>query len=304
MRCAVIDVGSNSVLLTVADENGNPILELDRVTALGEGLNTSKRLRYDAMERTARAVCDFRKTAEEMGAERVIAVGTMALRVASNSGDFLKLINNLCGIEIKIISGDEEAKLSYEAAVSSLKLSGSTVVADIGGRSTDIACGEDGNLVRTYSLDLGALKILEGSHLNFKEALHLSDIQRLQNEIFEYLSENLLKTTPQNFVIIGGTATNLAAMKLQLRQYDPAKVHGLELSRASIEELLKKLISMPISARRKLIGLQPERAEVIIPGTVIILALMDFYGQDYAIVSDRGLRHAILARCYSDKLKR
>ena len=304
MRCAVIDVGSNSVLLTVGDENGTPILELDRVTALGEGLNYSNELSREAMERTAQAICEFKNIAEKMGAQKIIAVGTMALRQASNAEDFIKIVENLCNVSIRVISGTEEAKLSYLAAVSSLKLSNTTVVADIGGRSTDIAIGEGESLIHTESLDLGALKILEASNLDFKESLNYQEIHNLRKDVLGYLKKNLDRVVPNNFVIVGGTATNLATMKLQLEKYDPEKVHGLRLSKNSIEALLKRLISLPLTERKKIRGLQPERAEVIIPGTTIILALMDFYGQETAIVSDRGLRHAVLKQCYDSKLNR
>jgi len=160
MRCAVIDVGSNSVLLSIGDEKGEPIFELDRVTALGEGLNNSKKLKASAIRRTAVAVCELKSIAEQYGAQKIIAVGTMALRIATNARDFIKAVKDLCGINIRVISGDEEAKLSFEAATTSLNLKGKLIVSDIGGRSTEIACGEDGELYYSKSLDIGAMPFL------------------------------------------------------------------------------------------------------------------------------------------------
>ncbi len=298
MKCAVIDIGSNSVLLTVSDDEGRIILDLDRVTKLGEGLGESSYLRPEAMERTVNATCKFYKLAIEHGAEKIIAVGTMALRMAKNRDVFLLKVKEKCGLNIKVLSGKEEAQLSFEAAISSLQIQKQNIeVFDVGGKSTEIIVGENGNPAYLKSINLGALTLLETSKIDFRKPVSEDQLKKLEKLTMNILSKSFPLLDAEVIVGIGGTVTNLAAIKLGLREYDRNKVHGLKVQVNEIINILKILASQPIEYRKIIAGLQPERAELIIPGLIIVLSILRLSGINELIVSDRGFRHAILKSC-------
>ncbi len=299
MICAVIDIGSNSVLLTLSDESGNVVLDLDEVTKLGEGLSVAPFLRLEAIKRTVDTVCEFYKLARERGATKVIAVGTMALRIAKNNKEFLKEVKNQCGLEIKILSGEEEARLSYEAAVTSLVSPGQSVaVFDVGGKSTEIIIGKGKTPQYLKSIDIGALTLLETSNIDFKKSINEIQLKKLKWRAEHILSPLIPKVRVAKAIGIGGTVTNLAAIKLGLTEYDGNKVHGLKIHYIEIVNILKILSSQPVELRRMVAGLQPERAELIIPGLSIVLAILNILGKDELTISDRGLRHALLKKCH------
>ncbi len=299
MICGVIDIGSNSVLLVVG-EGDKVIFDADRVTRLGEGLNLSKRLKFEAMTRTASAVCEFKNLALKMGAKKVLAVGTMALRMAENAGEFVDLVRKKCSIDVKILSGEEEASLSFRGAVQSLDLKGRVTVSDIGGRSTEIAVGEGNRVEYLKSFSIGALTLMEKFSLGqspiFLNTLH---------EMIEYSRQTMkgISIRADHLVGIGGTITNLAAIRLKLKTYDPQKVHGLILSHDEIYSITLDLSSKPVQKRREVVGLQPERADTIVPGSAIILGLMEALNFDRIVVSDRALRHALLWDCSREARK-
>lgn len=297
MICAVIDIGSNSVLLTVSDESGKVLLDLDEVTKLGEGLSKTPYLKSEAIKRTVNTVCKFHKLALDHGAVKVIAVGTMALRVAKNKEYFLIKVANQCGLNVRILSGGEEARLSFEAAVSSLQHSNQSAVFDVGGRSTEIVIGKDGKPEYLKSIDIGALTLLETSNIDFKKSISQKQLEKLQQRAANILSQFLPTSKVENLIGIGGTITNLAAIKLGLTKYDGNKVDGLKIHFKEIVSILKILSSQPVEIRKMVAGLQPQRAELIIPGLTIVLSILHLFGRDELIVSDRGLRHVLLEKC-------
>ena len=299
MICAVIDIGSNSVLLIVSNQSGNIVLDIDEVTKLGEGLSKTPFLRPEAIKRTVDAVCKFYRLARERGATRVIAVGTMALRVAKNSEEFLQEVKNQCDLEVKILSGEEEARLSYEAAVTSLvNIDQPVAVFDVGGKSTEIIIGVGKVPKYLKSVDIGALTLLEISNIDFKKSVSEIQLKELMRRAEHFLSPFISQARVEKTIGIGGTVTNLAAIKLGLTKYEGNRVHGLKISYTEIISILKILSSQPVELRRMVSGLQPERAELIIPGLSIVLAILNLFGQDELIVSDWGLRHALLSKCH------
>ncbi len=295
MICGIIDIGSNSVLLVVGDQ-GKIILDLDSVTRLGEGLNSSKELKPEAIKRTVTTVCKFKRIAEKYGAQKVLAVGTMALRMAENSKEFENSLLKECDLRVRILTGDEEARLSFRGAVESLDLAGKIATSDIGGRSTEIAIGEDGNAEFVKSLDIGALTLMEKFNIG-TDPIPPDTLLEMIDFAGDKISEVLGKVQADHLVGIGGTITNLAAIKLKLESYDPDKVHGLKLSYGEISEIIYSLASLPLEDRKNTSGLQPERADTIIPGTAIVLGIMKTLEFNEITVSDRALRHALLADC-------
>lgn len=290
MMCGVIDIGSNSVLLVVGEEN-RILLDEDRVTRLGEGLNHSKRLKMEAMIRTSQVVCEFKNTARKIGAQKVIAVGTMALRMAENAPEFLELVKERCSLDVRILSGEEEAILSFRGAYHSLNLKGRVAVADIGGRSTEVATGDGEKIEFIRSFNIGALTLLE-------HFLHTDTLEIMIDYSMKTFSSAEIRS--DHLAGIGGTITNLAAIKLRMETYNPDRVHGLILTYGEIYEIASKLASMTQLERKKVKGLQPRRVDTIVPGSAIVLGLMKALGFDRIVVSDRGLRHALLKDCSSE----
>lgn len=296
-RFAVIDLGTNSVKVHVAerDDTGHwrRVLDRSEVTRLGEGLAETGRIAPVAQERTLAAFSGMVEEARRLGAERVVAVGTMGMRSATNSESFIAAVRDACGITIEVIGGDEEARLAYLAVEESLGIPGGTlVVFDTGGGSTQVTLGRDGRILERFSLNLGAARLTERFGLAGPVSRPVLDqaLAAIAGELGRL--DGLPR--PDALVGMGGAVTNLTAVSLALSPYDPDRIQGATLERAEVVRQIDRYAALQSADRQAIPGLQPGRAEVILAGALVVLTLMDKLGQGWVSVSDRGLRHGVL----------
>ena len=256
----VIDVGSNSVRLLISNGKQS-ILKKVNITKLAEGLSGGSKLQLSAIERTARAVCMFADFAKDYGAGEILVFATAAVRQADNGADFVNRVKELCGLKVDVISGELEAEIGLLGALCGRDGG----IVDIGGASTEISVLRGGKCVYSKSLPIGSVKITE-AYGQDEEVVDLF----VRSKVSDYGSVPEAK-----FYGIGGTATSIAAVILALDPYDPEKTNGFVLKKDQVLELKNRLFSMSVDARKKIKGLQPERAEVISGGVAILCAIMD-----------------------------
>lgn len=296
-RFAVIDLGTNSVKLHVAERDAagqwTRVLDRSEVTRLGEGLAETGRIGPAAQQRTLDAIRGMVADARRLGVEQVVAVGTMGMRSAANSDDFIAAVRDGCGLTIEVIGGDEEARLAYLAVQQSLGIpGGSVVVFDTGGGSTQVTLGRDGRILERFSLNLGAARLTERFGLAGPATRETLDaaLAAIGGELGRLDSV----ARPDALVGMGGAVTNLTAVSLRLSPYDPDRIQGATLTRTEVEGQIARYAALDAEGRRAIPGLQPGRAEVILAGALVVLTLMDKLSQDRLSVSDRGLRHGVL----------
>lgn len=272
MKYGVIDVGSNSVRLMMSSD-GKTIYKRIEITKLAQGLADSFFLNAQAIERTALAVSKFYDLAKSEKADKVYVFATAAVRQAVNGQDFVLRVKKLCGLEVDVISGENEALIGALGALNG-KDGG---VIDVGGASAEIIVINGGKAVYSKSIEIGAVKLFELFNDN-EERLS----EYIQNKLKSY--GNVPKA---DFVCIGGTATSVASVLQQLKHYDPCKVDGYRIARECLGFLADKLIGMSIEDRKSLFGLQPERAEVIASGVVLLHKIINFLDVNSVIVSEK-----------------
>jgi len=301
MRLAAIDIGTNSTKMTVADvsESGalTVVSEVSEVTRLGEGVDASKRLNEAAMERTLAAVTQYAADARSLGAEEVLGAGTSALRDAANGPDFLASAKLRAGVEIQIISGDREAQLAYAAVRSDASLGipadAILLVFDIGGGSTELILGNQTGAGRHASLNVGAVRLTERFlHSDPPTAEEMQEATAFVRSAFQAFE--LPETLPR-IAGIGGTALNIAAVMTGLLSPDPDAVHALTITHSAVAEARARFASVPVIERRKIPGLEPKRADIIVAGTLILDCLLTYFSADSFLLSARGLRYGLLA---------
>jgi exopolyphosphatase / guanosine-5'-triphosphate,3'-diphosphate pyrophosphatase len=281
MRVGVVDLGTNSTRLLVADVNDGRVDEVAReltITRLGEGVDRRRKLLPAPVARVRNVLSDYRRELEQLGAERVLAIGTSAVRDADNGEAFLGEVEWSYGFKSRLLSGEEEAELTRRGVSNGRVLGDETVVLDVGGGSTELITAND-----RVSIDLGCVRLTER---------HLHSDPPTPEELDEAagaVREALPDWSPKDAIGVAGTVTSLAA--LELGGYDPERTHGYRLSRESVERQLERLASLPLAERRELPGLEPERAPVIVAGAVIVREFLDRYGLDELEASERDLLH-------------
>ena len=292
---AAIDIGTNSVRLLVADcQSGRivPLVKEQRTTRLGQGVHHLGRLQPDAMERTLEAIAALAATAEQRRADEVIAVATSAVRDAANGPEFMQLCRAKTGVTVQILSGAEEARLSFNGALQGRTASGRQLVIDIGGGSTELAFGGERGLQYVHSLNVGAVRLKDIFSAGANGVVtNIPEIQRYVTGAIKALPPLAL---PDSVTGVGGTITSLAAIAQQLIAYDSEKVHGYYLDTACVNRLLTTLAAMPLTERKKTAGLQPERADIIVYGIVILAAILGELGSDGLTVSELDILEGIL----------
>ena len=296
MKLAAIDCGTNTVLLTIAEAVGGtlvPIVEHAEITRLGEGLARSGVLSEPAIARTVAVFERYTEMISSHGCERVLAVGTEALRRASNGADAVRAIDGVLArvhARLEIIAGQREAQLSYDAVRASFpKLMGPRTVVDIGGGSTELIVG-DQEIEGVISLPIGSVVLTE--------SLLAGDPPTSDERaaLLGTIDEKLESAPPLRGTVVGiaGTVTTFAAIVLGMTDYDATRVHGLRLSLADLEREVERLGVMRLDDRRRTPGLQPKRADVIYAGGVILSRILRRAKADQCIVSDRGIRWGLL----------
>ncbi|MBP6333164.1 MAG: Ppx/GppA family phosphatase [Aminivibrio sp.] len=298
---AVIDVGTNSIKFHAARKKADGSLEtvLDKndIARLGEGLRETGLISPEALERNALSVAAFAEKAKELGAVPEI-VGTMALRTAKNAADFASRVKELTGLDVRIIPGEEEARLSYLAVLSGLPLAGGELVTfDTGGGSTEFVYGRGTEMVRKFSVPLGAVRITEEFFAD--DPVRPGSVDAAVKEIRSSLTGGGVLGSPEAIVGMGGTVTSLASVKFKMETYDPDVVQGSVLTLAELKDMAAMFASMTLEERKGVTGLQPKRADVILAGTCIVCVILELLGAPSFTVSDRGLRHGLAYELFS-----
>jgi exopolyphosphatase/guanosine-5'-triphosphate,3'-diphosphate pyrophosphatase len=299
-RLATIDLGTNTVRVLVVEANGQdwwPLYQAQRVTRLGEGQAAAGRLLDDPMRRTVDTVAEFIAAAERLGAPEVHVVATSAVREAPNRDDFVARVRAATGHGVRVVSGKDEARLTLAGVVAGLPaLGGSFTLFDIGGGSTEFVLARDGRPARTASLRLGVVPLCE--RFTGAGPVAPDSFARMQREVERCLTEDLppeiaAAAAP---VLVGtaGTVTTLAALDLGLRAYDADRVQAHVLRRAAVERWLARLGALTLEQRGRVPCIESGRADVLVPGIVICLAIMERLGHESLVVSDRGLREGIV----------
>ncbi len=295
MRIATIDIGTNCVLLLVAETKGGaltPVVERATITRLGEGVDRNRCLLPEACERTLACLSDYGRTLRDLGVVHLDAVGTSAMRDAAGGARFVARAADTLGVAPRVIDGNEEARLTFAGALSGLPVTGKVMVFDIGGGSTEIVVGEVGpsgrSIASAVSLDVGSVRLFE-RHVRGDPPTR-ADMQSIDGDIAAALQHAPKPEPGATLVGVAGTVTQLAALELELTQYDAARVHGSKLSRGAVDRLATRLASQSLAVRRSLRGMEPARADVIVVGSAIARAVLHWSDAEELIVSDRGVR--------------
>lgn len=303
-RLGVIDIGTNSIKFHVAELTLErkivTILDEIEITKLGEGLRETGVLSYDAMIRNRDVISKFVSKARSLHVDKMIGVGTMALRRAENALEFIDMIKKANDLEIKVISGEEEASLSYQAALSGLEQREEDIaIFDTGGGSTEFIFGNKKDIQRKHSVDLGALTVTESY---FKEdPVKDGDLKRALEDIRHIFEDHGVGGSITQLIGVGGTVTSLAAVKHKMTQYDPDIIQGSMLGLEELNEQIALYASKTIQERKRIVGLSPKRAEIILGGACIVKVIMEMMSMDFLTVSNRGLRHALAYEWFNGK---
>jgi exopolyphosphatase/guanosine-5'-triphosphate,3'-diphosphate pyrophosphatase len=294
---AVIDAGTNSVKFHLAERQSKGawkvVTDRAEVTRLGEGMSEGGHISPAAVDRTAEAITAMVDEAKSHGVTAIAAVGTAGLRMASNREEVVAEIRRRSGIDVSVISGEEESRLAYLAVKAGLGLDpGSLVVFDTGGGSTQFTFGRGDEVLERYSLNVGAVRYTERFGLDGVVSPEV--LSRAIASVAEDLGLEG-RTRPEALVGMGGTITNITAVSLGLAVYDPDRVQGATLERAEVDRQIEVYRTTSLEERSSIVGLQPKRAEVILAGACIVKTVMEKLGHESLTVSDRGLRHGLLA---------
>ncbi|HVV85359.1 MAG TPA: hypothetical protein VHE35_19990 [Kofleriaceae bacterium] len=293
MRTAVIDIGSNTLLLLVAERAPGgelrAVVDLCRFGRLGQGLDATGRLHPDAIARSLDICREYRAALDANGVGRVAVIATEAVRKAANGADFTAPAQAILGAPIDVIPGEREAHLAFTAQVRSLPaLRGRRfAVADVGGASTEVIVADGSRVESEVSVPIGAVRLTE-RHLRHDPAT-AEERAALAADIDAALAP-LALPADLPLVASAGTATTLAAVELGLTRYDPDRVHGLALAPARVAELADTLARATAAERRAMPGIEPQRVDVIAAGAAIFARLVVRLRAPQVIVSDRGIR--------------
>ena len=303
-RYAAIDVGTNSVKLHVgehrADGTWHAVADRSEITRLGEGLEATGRLAPAARERTVEAIAALADEARRLGADEVVAVGTAGLRRAADGEAFVDAVEARCGVRVEVISGEEEARLSFLAATAALgPVEGRLVVFETGGGSTQFTFGTGDRVDERFSVDVGAVRLTERFGLD--GPVSEEQLAAALAAIGAELACLDGRETPDALVGMGGALTNLAAVEHELATYDAEVVQGTVLDRTELDRQLELYRTRTADERRTIAGLQPKRAEVILAGACIVRTVLEKLGRKSLTVSDRGLRHRLLVERFASR---
>jgi exopolyphosphatase/guanosine-5'-triphosphate,3'-diphosphate pyrophosphatase len=300
MKLAAFDVGTNTVLMLVAeslpDGTFKPLLERSRITRLGKGVDKNGKLDKETSRLTLDTIAEFAEAARAAGAEKIIAAATSALRDAADGADFIQRVKEKARVELKVIPGAEEAELSRLAVKRSLDLSSDLrlLIVDIGGGSTELIRSEPDRDLTTVSLQIGSVRLTE--RIIQHDPPSKEEIAKLTETIDEQLEKLGWTFRPDALVGIAGTVTTIAAVALKMSDYDSSRVHGYVLAREEVSAIAKRFGELPLAERKKIPGLVEARADVIFAGSVILERVMQRFNVGHVIVSDQGVRWGLVWR--------
>jgi exopolyphosphatase/guanosine-5'-triphosphate,3'-diphosphate pyrophosphatase len=292
-RVAAVDIGTNSTRLLVADVGDGRIADVERearVTRLGEGVDERRRLLPLPIARVRNVLTDYRRAAERLGVERTLAIATSAIRDADNGEAFLGEVEWSYGFATRLLSGHDEALMTYRGVTAERRIGAGTVIVDIGGGSTELIAGEPDGVRWHDSLDIGSVRLTERFLHGDPPAAH--ELSACAAAVKALLAERIpdeIRERTTAAIGVAGTITSIAALALGLDEYDRESVHGSRLSAAELGEQLDRLAAVPVAQRRELRPLDPERAPVIVAGAVIAREALSFFGLDELEISERDI---------------
>ena len=290
-RVAVVDIGSNSTRLLIAEVDGGRVSEVERqsrVTRLGRGVDLSGQLSAEAIEAACEAIADYMAICRDAGVEAIEAIATSAVRDASNGSAFVAELRERFALSARVLDGEEEARLTYLGATSEQRPREPTLVVDIGGGSTELIVGTGEEIAFHASLQAGVVRHSERHIASDPPAT--VELEALAADV-RALIESATADQPgaRAGIAVAGTPTSLASIELGLEPYDPKQVHGHTLALTSIQRLLSQLASAPLANRVEIAGLHPDRAPNIVSGVVILVETMRAFGLDRIDVSEHDI---------------
>lgn len=296
-RYAVIDVGTNSIKLHIAERRVGrswaTIADRADLTRLGEGLTETGRISDAALDRAVEAIKGMMADCKRSRVRAIAAVGTAGLRIASNAAEIVSIVREQTGVQIEVLSGDEEARLAYSATISALGPTvGHVVIFDTGGGSSQFTFGHGRKVDDRFSVDVGAARYTEQFGLD--DAVSDDVVHQAMGAIDADLSILNGRPVPDALIGMGGAVTNITAVALGLAKYDAKRVQGAVITNDQIDQQIELYRSRDADTRRSIVGLQPERAEVIVAGACIVHTVLKKLGKASLTASDRGLRHGLL----------
>ena len=304
MRVAVVDIGTNSTRLLIADVTGSQVTEIERrttVTRLGQGVDHSGELHPDAISRVYTALDTYKKLIDDNNVEATTGVLTSAVRDARNGAAFTTTVNERYAINARTITGDEEARLTYLGATSDradATTNAARVVIDVGGGSTELVVGHGTTVDFHVSTQAGVVRQTERflrSDPPRPEELQL--LQAEASEIFTQAVPGPIRARVSHGIAVAGTATSCAAILQELDPYDPSRVHGFRLLRAQTEMLLARLAAMTLAERRCVTGLHPDRAPAIVAGVILLIEAMRTFDLTEVEVSEHDILRGAALCC-------
>lgn len=303
-RVAVIDIGSNSTRLLIADVDGGVSVRerQSRVTRLGRGVDLSGQLADEAIEAACAVIADYVEICREAGAERPAAIATSAVRDASNGSAFVAELRERFALGARVLDGEEEARLTYRGATAEQPPDTPTLVIDIGGGSTEMIVGTGAEVAFHDSLQAGVVRHTE-RHISGDPPTAV-ELEALAGDIRAQIAAALGDhpgAGASSGIAVAGTPTSLSAIELGLEPYDPARVHGHVLSLATVQHLLSQLSSAPLEQRAAIPGLHPDRAPTIIAGAVILIEAMRAFGLDRVQASEHDILYGMALETAADR---
>ena len=294
-RVAVIDIGTNSTRMLVADVTDGHVQELDRrtrVTRLGRGVDLSGNLATEAIEAVCEVIAEYVAAYEQLDVTAVAAIATSAVRDASNGEAFIAELRERFALTARILDGEEEALLTYRGATAENPPPRPVVVIDIGGGSTELIVGTGAEVEFQTSVQAGVVRQTE-RHLA-SDPPTPSELEELAGDVLGLISAALASHPAiyaESAIAVAGTPTSLAAIDQRLDPYDPQRVHGYRLSLDSIQHMLSQLASLPLAERREVTGLDPDRAPTIVAGVVVLIEAMRAFGLTEVEASEHDILH-------------
>ena len=300
-RSAFIDVGTNTLLCLIADirDTGRfrVLDDLAEIARLGQGVDQTGVISAAGEERAIAILARYRDRCNDLGVEEITAVGTSALRDARNSDQVRARIRDALGIDIRVISGAEEAGYSFLAVQRGLSnLDHELLVIDIGGGSTEFILGNENGVSRALSVDVGSVRLTErylhGDPVRADEVSAMG--AAVEAQLAAVKSEIIAQASSPTLVGIAGTFTTLVAIEKKLTRYSPSQVHGSVLNLPEVKGHVAMLQSRSVAERKQIAGLEPKRADVIFAGAFLIEKIMELFGARQVVVSDQGVRYGLL----------
>lgn len=295
-RVASIDIGTNTILLLIAElEEGKlkPLFDMETIVRLGEGVQKNGVLSEKAMERGFQTLTRYLKKCQTMGVQEIFAIGTSAMREARNSEVFLRMSKEKLGLPIEIISGEKEAEISFLAVVKDFRETEKMIlVVDVGGGSTEFIAGRGERIAQWKSLPLGSVRFTE--QFLVSDPVQEKEWEKMEEEVRKWLAKIPPSREPVTMVAVGGTATTLASVDQGLKEFIPEKIHHFALEKEALKNQLLLYRSKTIEERKKIPGLAPARADVMLAGGAILYLAMEKFHCSSVLISCHGIRYGLL----------